>query len=53
MMTTASEDPGLTENFAYFQFQILMHLDQIPHVLGKYGQCSYTVNIYDAKPLSK
>lgn len=30
-----------------------MYLDQSSHILGKYGQCSNTVNIYDAKSVSK
>lgn len=51
-MSHPSEDPGLNEIFAYFQFQILLYLDENPHILDKYGQCSYTVNIYDAKPMS-
>lgn len=29
--SNASEDLGLNESFAYFQFQILMYLDQNPH----------------------
>lgn len=48
--SNASEDLGLNESFAYFQFQILMYLIKIL-ILGKYGLYSYTVNIYDVKPV--